>query len=77
MGTQTPQPGGDRSAACQSMGASSKTSLLGTQQECGHQIIHHDAANEATKNMTQDAHLKIFCTTSSSMQLDVGIFIPW
>jgi len=46
--------------------ASSNTSLIGTQQQHSHQLVHHDAANAATKNMTQDANLKIICKTASS-----------
>jgi len=47
-------------------GASSNTELLVTQQEHRHMSVHHDAANVATKHMTQDAHLKIVRKTGSS-----------
>jgi len=40
-------------------GATSNTEILGTQQERRHKLVHCDAANAATKHMTQDAHLKI------------------
>jgi hypothetical protein len=39
--------------------------LLGTQQERRHKLVHHDAADAATKHMTQDAHLKIVHKTAS------------
>jgi len=48
------------------MGASSNTSLIRTQQEHRHQLVRCDAANEATKKMTQDAHLKIIRKSGSS-----------
>ena len=41
-------------------------SLSGTQQERRHQLVHHNAANAATKDMTQDADLKIIRKTRSS-----------
>jgi len=40
-------------------------SLLGTQQEGRHQLVHREAANEATKNIAQDAQLKIVRQTGS------------
>jgi len=48
------------------MGATPNTELLRTQQECRHKLVHRDAANVATKHMTQYAHLKIVCKTGSS-----------
>jgi hypothetical protein len=42
------------------------TPLLGTQQERRHQLVHCDAANAASKNITQDTHLTIACKTGSS-----------
>jgi len=47
-------------------GATNDTELLGTQQECRHKLVQRDAANVATKHMTQDAHLKIVRKTGSS-----------
>jgi len=47
-------------------GATSNTELLGTQQERRHRLVHRDAANVATKHLTQDAHLKIVRKTGSS-----------
>jgi hypothetical protein len=48
------------------VGATSNTDILCTQQECRHKLVHHHAANAATKHKTQDAHLKIVCKTGSS-----------
>jgi len=48
------------------MGASSNMSLLGTQQERRQQLIHCNAGNKATKNVTQDAHFKMVHNTGSS-----------
>jgi len=75
MDTQRPGPGGDRSEESWSTGASSNMALLSTQQERSRQLVHRDAANKATQNMTQDTHLKIICKTGSSKykrQHDVG-----
>jgi hypothetical protein len=66
MVTQPHQEGPSGSKFCQLVGASSNKSLIGTQQEYRHQLVHHDATNAATKNMTQDAHLKIVFKTGSS-----------
>ena len=65
MDIKPPQPGGEGSKTSQSTGTSSNTSLLGTQLEPRHQSIHRNSANEATKNMRQDAHLQILCQTRS------------
>jgi len=47
-------------------GATTNTDILGTQQEGKHKLIHRDAANAATKYMTQDAHtIKIVRKTGS------------
>jgi hypothetical protein len=45
--------------------ATTNTDILGTQQECRHKLVHRDAADAATKHMTQDAHLKIVRKTGS------------
>jgi len=66
MDTQPPQPGPSGSKSSRLAGASSSTSIIGTQQERRHQLVHRDAANEATRNMTQDEHLKIVRKTGSS-----------
>jgi len=50
-------------------GATSNTELLGTPQEHRHKLVLRDAANAATKHMTQDAHLKIIRKTESSKNI--------
>jgi len=66
MDTQLPQPGPSGSETSRLAGALTNTSLIGTQQERRHQLVHRDAADEATKNMTQDAHSKIVRKTGRS-----------
>jgi len=46
-------------------GATPNTDILGTQQERKYKSVHRDAANTATKHMTQDAHFKILRKTGS------------
>jgi hypothetical protein len=66
MDTQ-PLPPGESGSNTGSMACTtSNTEILGTQQECRHKLVHLDAANVATKHMTQDAHLKIVRKTESS-----------
>jgi hypothetical protein len=48
------------------VGATSNTEHLCTQQERRQKLVHRDAANVATKHMTQDVHLKIVRKTGSS-----------
>jgi len=66
MDTQPPQPGPSGSKSIRLAGSLSNTSLIGTQQERRHQLVHRYTANEATKHMTQYAHWKIVRTTGSS-----------
>jgi len=66
MAPHTPQPGVIESESCQTTGASSNASLAETQQQCRHQLVHHDAAIAATENITQDAHFKRVCKTGHS-----------
>jgi alkanesulfonate monooxygenase SsuD/methylene tetrahydromethanopterin reductase-like flavin-dependent oxidoreductase (luciferase family) len=66
MDTQSPQPGLSGSASSRLAGASSNTSIVGTQHECRHQLVHWEAADAATKHMTQDAHFEIVRKTESS-----------
>jgi len=66
MDTQPPTPGESRSITGRLAGATSNTRILGIQQERRHKLVHCDAANAATKHMTQDAHLKIVRKTGSS-----------
>ena len=66
METQSPQQAASGSKSSRLAGDTSNTSLIGTQQECRHQLVHHDAANAATRNITLDAHLNIVRKTESS-----------
>jgi len=66
MDTQPPQPGPSGSKSSRLAGTLSNASLIGTQQEHIHQLVHCDAANIGIKNITQDAHLKIVHKTGSS-----------
>jgi len=66
MDTQPPPAGESGSNTGRLVGATSNTEILGTQQERRHKLVHRDAANLATKHMTQDAHLKIVRKTGSS-----------
>jgi len=75
MDTQPPPPGESGSNTGRFAGATSHTEILGTQQERRHKLVHHDAANAATKHMTQDAHLKMVRKTGSTKykkQREVG-----
>jgi len=66
MDTQPPPAGQSGSNTDRLAGATSNMELLGTQQERRHKLVHHDAANVATKHMTQEAHFKIVRKTGSS-----------
>jgi len=75
MHTQPPPAGESGSNTGRLAGATSNTELLGTQQERRHKLVHREAANVATKHMTQDVYLKIVRKTGSSknkMQHAVG-----
>jgi len=65
MDTQPSRPGESGSNSAQLAGATSNTDILGTQQGRRHKLVHRDAANAATKHMTQDAHFKIIRKTGS------------
>jgi len=80
MDAQPPPPGESGSNTGRLAGVTSNTDILGAQQERRHKLVYRDAANAATKHMTQDAHLKIVHKTRSSkkrtrLQLDVSISI--
>ena len=66
MATQPPQTGESGSELSETTGAVSNASLEATQQQCRHRLVHYEAANVATENMTQDAHLKTVCKTGCS-----------
>jgi len=76
MDTQPPLPGESGSYTGRLAGATTNMDILGTQHVRRHKLIHHDAANVATKYMTQDAHtITIVCKTGSrknKMQHAVG-----
>ena len=65
MDTQPPPPGESGSNTGRLAGATSNKEILGTQQEHRHKLVHRDAANAATKHITQDGHLKIVRKTGS------------
>jgi hypothetical protein len=66
MDTQPPPQGESGSITGRLAGATTNTDILGTQQVRRLKLVHHDAADAATKHMTQDAHLKIVRKTESS-----------
>jgi hypothetical protein len=65
MNRQPPPPGESGSNTGRLAGATTNTEILGIQQEYRHNVVHRDAANAATKHMTQEAHLIIVCKTGS------------
>jgi hypothetical protein len=65
MDTQQPPPGESGLNTGRLAGATSNMDILGTQQERRHKLVHRDAANAASKHMTQDARLKIIRKTGS------------
>jgi len=65
MDTQPPPPGERGSNTGRLAVATTNTDILGTQQERRHKSVHRDAADAATKHMTQDAHFKIVRKTGS------------
>jgi len=82
MNTQPPLAGESGSNTGRLAGATSSTELLGTQQERRHMLVHRNAANVATKHMTQDSHFKILRKTGAAktrcgMELDVSITTSW
>jgi len=66
MDTERPPAGESGSNTGRFADAISNTELLGTQPERRHKLVHRNAANVATKHMTQDAHLMIVGKTGSS-----------
>jgi hypothetical protein len=65
MDTPPPLPGECRSINGILAGATTNMDILGTQQQCRNKLVHCNAADAATKHMTQDAHLKIVRQTGS------------
>jgi hypothetical protein len=75
MDTQPPPPCESGSITGRLAAATTNTDILGTQQERRHKLVHRNAADAATKHMTQDANLKILRKTGSrrnKKQLAVG-----
>jgi len=66
MDTQPPPLGGSGSNPGQLAGTTLNTAIFGTQQERRDKLVHRDAANAATKQMTWDVHLKIVRKTGCS-----------
>jgi hypothetical protein len=66
LDTQPPLPGVSELDSSKLADAASNMAIIGTQQECRPKLVHHNAANAATKYMTQDAQLKILHKTGSS-----------
>jgi hypothetical protein len=66
MDAQRLYPCSSGSELCQLAAASSTLSHIGSQQERRHQVVHYDAANVATKDITQDVPLNIVRNTGSS-----------
>jgi hypothetical protein len=65
MDIQSPPPGERGSNTGRLAGATSNTDNHSTQQERRHKVVNTDAANAATKHMTQNAHWKIVHKTGS------------
>jgi len=61
MAPQTPQQCEGGTESSRTMGAYSNTPPAETQLECRHDLVHCDAANAATGNITLHPQLKIVC----------------
>ena len=55
MAPQTPPQGEGGTESSRTMGASSNTPPAETQLQWSHHLVHHDAANAATENMSLDS----------------------
>jgi len=58
MAPETRQPGAIAAESSRTTGASTNAPPGESPPQCRHQLVHHDAAIVATKNLTQDAHLR-------------------
>jgi hypothetical protein len=65
MDTLPPPPGESGAHIGRLAGTTSNTEILGTPQERRYKLVHRDAANVATKHMSQVAHLKLVRKTGS------------
>jgi hypothetical protein len=70
MATETLQPGENGTEPGGSIGVTPKMSLSDKQQKHRQQLVHCNAANVATKNITKDSHLKIICKTERSKNIN-------
>jgi len=66
MATEISEHGESASETSRSTGAASNEGLAGTHQQRRHQLVHQEAANAATDNMTLYSNLKIISITGSS-----------
>jgi len=66
MAPQSPLQGGGGTESSRTTGASSNTPPTWTQQQHSHHLVHHNAENAATENMTLDPQLTIVRKTGSS-----------
>jgi hypothetical protein len=72
---KAPPPGERGSNTSRLAGATTNKDILGTQQDRRHKLVHRDAADAATKDITQDAHIQIVGKTggrSNKKQHAVG-----
>jgi hypothetical protein len=65
MDIQPPPSGESGSITGRLAGTTTNIDILGTEHERRHKLVHRDAADAATKHMTQDAHLKFVRKTGS------------
>ena len=65
MDTQPQPPGESGSNTGRLAGATTNTDIPSTQHERRHKLVHRNAANAATKHITQVEHLKIVRKTGS------------
>jgi len=80
MAPQTPQQGEGGTKLSRTTGASSNMPPAETQLHSRHHLVHHDAANAGTENMTLDPQLKIVAKPEAaivrcSMRSDVSVVI--
>jgi hypothetical protein len=69
METQSPLPGESGLNTGRLAGHISNTAIFRSQQQRRYKLVHHDAANAATKHLTHDAHLKIVRKTGSGKNM--------
>jgi hypothetical protein len=62
---QPPLPGQGGLNSGRLAGATSNMAIVGTQQVCRNKLVYRNAANAATKHMTENANLKTVTMTGS------------